>query len=137
MFITTLRDQSQGMVDTIRQVNWRKNSLTDPIGRGEIDTKAVNLLNVKYGSDMFKCGFWTWRTLVNKWCLYKHDTVSNNSFSPVFIQLLSLGDSFEPGEQLSLAEAESGREAVPDAVVGGAGQVVHEADGGQYLSQRP
>ena len=42
--------------------------------------------------------------------------------------MLSLGDSFEPGEQLSVDEAESGREAVPDAVVGGAGQGVHEAD---------
>ena len=32
--------------------------------------------------------------------MYKHDTVANNPFAPVFIQLLSPGDSYEPGEHL-------------------------------------
>ena len=38
---------------------------------------------------------------------------------------------------MSVAEVESGGEAVPDAVTGRPGQGVHEADGGQYCSQQP
>jgi len=32
--------------------------------------------------------------------MYKHDSVSNNPFAPVFIQLLNPGETYDPGDQL-------------------------------------
>ena len=38
--------------------------------------------------------------MICRYDMYKHDAVSNNPFAPVFIQLLSPSDTYDPGEQL-------------------------------------